>query len=73
MDPNGQNPISIARLFDGINLRDIIDRHTHTQDAPLNLHIIQVKGVFSWSICTISTKKAAIKGPSSLPTRYLGS
>ena len=29
MDPNGQNPISIARLFEGINLRDIIDTHTH--------------------------------------------
>lgn len=29
MDPNGQNPISIARLFEGINLRNIIDTHTH--------------------------------------------
>ena len=31
MDPNGQNPISIARLLEGINLRDIIDAHTHTR------------------------------------------
>lgn len=71
MDPNGQNPISIARLFEGINLRNIID--THKQDAPLNLHIIQVNKVFPGLSALFQQKKAAIKGPSSLPTRYLGS
>lgn len=55
MDPNGQNPISIARLFEGINLRDIID--THTQDAPLNLHIIQVNKVFPGLSALFQQKK----------------